>query len=76
LYETLSQDLAVSHLLLQRKEAVQRQGVFANKRHIGQGRHGARICGADRRVTINVAVEQLIIAGVQRKERIVILRSR
>jgi len=76
LYEILSQDLAVSHLLFQRKEAVQRQGVFANKRDIGKGRRGARICGVDRKVTINVAVEQLMIAGYQRKERRVIPRPR
>jgi hypothetical protein len=76
LYETLSQDLAVSHLLFQRKEAVQRQRVFANKRDIGKRRHGAQICGVDRKVTINVAVEQLMIAGIQRKKRIVILRLR
>lgn len=76
MYEILSQDLAVSHLLFQRKEAVQRQGVFANKRDIGKGRRGARICSVDRKVTINVAVEELMIAGYQRKERRVILRPR
>jgi hypothetical protein len=72
----LSQDLAVSYLLFQRKEAIQRQGVFVNKRDIGKRRRGAQICGVDRKVTINVAVEQLMIAGLQRKERIVILRLR
>jgi hypothetical protein len=61
---------------LQRKGASQRQYVFANKRDIGKRRRGAKICGVDRKVTINVAVEQLMIAGFQHTERIVILRLR
>ena len=61
--------------LLQRKEASQRQYVFANKRDIGNGR-GAQICGIDRKVILDVAAEQLMIAGFQHKERIVILGLR
>jgi hypothetical protein len=63
LYEILNQDLAAFHPLFQRKEAVQIQHVFANKRVNGKRRRGVQICGVDKKVTINVAVEQRTIAG-------------
>jgi hypothetical protein len=69
----LNQDLAAFHLLFQRKEAVQRQHVFANKRVIGKRRRGVPICGVDKKVIIKGAVEQLTIAEFWRKERTVIL---
>jgi hypothetical protein len=47
----LNQDLAAFHLLFQRKEAVQRQHVFANKRGIEKRRQGVQICGVDKKET-------------------------
>jgi hypothetical protein len=63
LYEILNQDLAAFHLLFQKKEAVQKQHVFANKTDIRKRRLGVQICGVDKKVTINVAAEQPTIIG-------------
>jgi hypothetical protein len=56
------------------REAAQRQHVFANKRNFRKRRQSVRIHGADKKVTINVAVEQLTIARLPCRERIAILR--
>jgi hypothetical protein len=70
----LNQDLAAFHLLFQRKGVVQRQYVFANKSSVGKRRQGVQICGVDKKVTINGAVGQLMIAGLWIVIMIVILR--
>jgi hypothetical protein len=47
--------------LISKKEAVQKQRVFANKRDIRKRRPGVQICGIDKEVTINRAAEQPMI---------------
>ena len=49
--------------LISKKEAVQKQHVFANKTDIRKRRLGVQICGVDKKVTINVAAEQPTIIG-------------
>jgi hypothetical protein len=74
LYEILNQDLAAFPYLFPKREAAQRQYVFANKRNFRKRRQSVRIYSSDKKVTINVAVEQLTIVRLPCRERIAILR--
>ena len=58
------------------KKRNQGQHVFANKRGLAKRRLSVQICGVDKKVTINVAVEQLMITWLHKRERTVILKYR
>ena len=67
--------MAVFHLLLQENEAVQRIHAFVDVKGIRKRRLNVPIYSVDKKVTISIAVEQLIIE-VWQQEKIVILKQK